>query len=161
MRADVHVTPLARAMLRPFAAVVLPGCDARPAPGPCPEGLLPREAAALAGIASPESGRARALAFVQPLRVAPLTLLRRARDGAESLAPSRLVEQLSPHVPRPRARASERMDRSADHDRGAAGAVRRAEAIAPGLVPDRLSATALETLRAVALTASSPTRCCA
>jgi len=44
--ADVHVTPLARAMLRPFAAVVLPGCDARLGAWPMPEGLLPREAAA-------------------------------------------------------------------------------------------------------------------
>jgi hypothetical protein len=32
-------------MLRPFAAVVLPGCDARLGAWPVPEGLLPREAA--------------------------------------------------------------------------------------------------------------------
>ena len=108
-------------MLRPFAAVVLPGCDARLGAWPVPEGLLPREAAALAGIASPEERQRRErLAFAQLLRVAPLTLLRRARDGAESLAPSRLVEQLRLSLST-QGLALRAVDRSADHDRGAAG----------------------------------------
>ena len=40
--ADVHVMPLARAMLRPFAAAVLPGCDARLGALPMPDTLIPR-----------------------------------------------------------------------------------------------------------------------
>ena len=145
--ADVHVTPLARAILRPFAAVVLPGCDARLGAWPVPESLLPREAAALAGIASPQERQCRErLAFAQLLRVAPLTLLRRARDGAEALAPSRLVEQLrlalSNQGLAPRAWIDPRTTIEV-----APAPVRRAEAVAPGLVPGRLSATALETLR--------------
>jgi len=145
--ADVHVTPLARAMLRPFAAVVLPGCDARLGAWPMPEGLLPREAAALAGIASPEERQRRErLAFAQLLRVAPLTLLRRARDGAESLAPSRLVEQLRLALSTQGLAFRPWTDPRTTIEVPPAP-VRRAEAIAPALVPARLSATALETLR--------------
>jgi ATP-dependent helicase/nuclease subunit B len=112
-----------------------------------PEGLLPREAAALAGIAAPEElQRRERLAFAQLLRVAPLTLLRRARDGAESLAPSRLVEQLRLSLSNQGLALAAWIDPRTTIEVPPAP-VRRAEAFAPGLVPARLSATALETLR--------------
>jgi ATP-dependent helicase/nuclease subunit B len=134
-------------MLRPFAAVVLPGCDARLGGWPMPEGLLPRAAAALAGIASPEERQRRErLAFAHLLRVAPLTLMRRARDGAVSLAPSRLVEQLRLSLSNQGLALRAWID-PRERVEVAPAPVRRAEAIAPALVPDRLSATALETLR--------------
>ena len=145
--ADVVVTPLARAMLRPFAAAVLPGCDARLGAWPLPDSLLPRDAAALVGIVAPgERQRRERLAFAQLLRLSPLTLLRRARDGAESLAPSRLVEQLRLSLSTSGRALREWSDPRITIEVPAMP-VRRAEASAPGLVPDRLSATALETLR--------------
>lgn len=95
-RAQVIITPLARAMLRPFGAVVLPGADERrlgpaaPAPALLGDALL-RE------IGLPDrAARAHrmALAFVQLLRHPHLLLVRRRAEGAEHLGPSPWVARL-------------------------------------------------------------------
>ncbi|MBI5255315.1 MAG: PD-(D/E)XK nuclease family protein [Burkholderiales bacterium] len=94
--AQVLITPLARAMLRPFGAVVLPGADERRLG-------LPPPAAALLGdgvlrrLGLPDrSARAQRVAhgFEQLLRHPRLVIVRRAADADEHLGPSALVERL-------------------------------------------------------------------
>lgn len=93
---EVMITPLARAMLRPFGAIVLPGADAGTL-GPVPAGpaLLSDALVQRLGLESLEDKR-RALAwqFAQALRAPVLTLLRCHQRGAEPLAPSPLLERL-------------------------------------------------------------------
>lgn len=95
--AEVVLTPLARAIGRPFAHVVVPGADAlhlgavEPAPG-----LLSEAMAAALGLATAAQRRERQrLAFARLLQAPAVTLLRRRRDGDEPLAPSPEVEALA------------------------------------------------------------------
>jgi ATP-dependent helicase/nuclease subunit B len=94
--APVVITPLERALLRPFRAVVLAGADdkrlgARPAPWP----FLDEPLADRLGLPTRAARAQReALAFSQLLRVPRVVLLRRADDGGEPLAPSPLLERL-------------------------------------------------------------------
>ncbi len=94
--ADVVVTPLAQAMLRPFAAVVLPGADDRQLGAlPAADSLLPRAAAAAIGLPDPVGRRdVELLAFAQVLRLPCVALLRRRADGADPLGDSPFVERL-------------------------------------------------------------------
>lgn len=95
-RARVVITPMARAMLRPFDAVVFPGTDERRlgAVEPQPE-LIPQTMAQALGLEGTASLRTReTLAFAQLLRQPRLTLLRRAAEGSEPLGASALVERL-------------------------------------------------------------------
>lgn len=95
-QAAVVVTPLARAILRPFAAVVMPGCDERRlgAP-PAPQPLLGDALAVELGVPGIEHARqAEKLAFAQLARVPRLDLLQRRLDDDEPLAPSPLLERL-------------------------------------------------------------------
>ena len=146
---QVLVTPLARAMLRPFAAVVLPGADAQTlgqvAPGPV---LLPDTLARQLGMPDQAGRRAQlAAGFVQLLRAPRLTLLRCDRAGSEPLARSPLLERLEAareqagagpipvwQDPRPRRALS-------------AQPMHMAQASAPGQLPRALSASALDALR--------------
>ena len=97
LAADVVITPLARAMLRPFAAAVVPGADDRrlgAADGS--DSLLPRAAAQ--ALALPDSAarrRGELLAFAQLLRSDEVTLLRRRVDDADPLANSAFVDWLA------------------------------------------------------------------
>ena len=94
--AQVVITPMARAMLRPFGAVIFPGADERhlgpPAPGPA---LLSDATLRALGL---DDARARgerlARCFVQLLRQSGLTLLRRSADGDEHLGPSPWLTRL-------------------------------------------------------------------
>lgn len=95
--AEVVLTPLARAIGRPFAQVVVPGADAlhlgavEPAPG-----LLSDAMAATLGLPTAASRRERQrLALARLLHAPAVTLLRRRRDGDEPLAPSPEVEALA------------------------------------------------------------------
>ena len=146
--AAVVVTPLARVMLRPFAAAVLPGCDEkRLGRGGEAPALLGEALADALGVPGPAALRGReTLAFAQLLRLPQVTLLRRRADGAEPLAASPLVERLL----------------LAAAGNGAVGAwndsrtgvpieprpVPRPLPVAPGLLPQQLSAGACEALRA-------------
>ena len=94
--AQVVITPLARAMLRPFAAVVFPGADdnarlgARAGAARC---SATRWRARSACRRRAARASAEALAFAQLLRAPQLTLLRRRTTAASRLAPSPLVER--------------------------------------------------------------------
>lgn len=92
--AEVVITPLARALLRPFAAAVLPGCDARRlgAAAP-PQPLLAPGLLDALGLPGVEARRLRERrAFAHLLRLPRVVLLRRAADADEALAESSLVE---------------------------------------------------------------------
>ncbi len=147
--APVIVTPLERAPLRPFGAVVLAGADEkRLGAGAAPHTLLGDALAASLGVPSAAQRRdAETLAFAQLLRSPHLSLLRRLDDGGEPLAASPLLERLQLAF--------------ADAGRGplatAADPGSRVEvALAPvprphptgaALLPERLSASACEALR--------------
>ena len=146
---DVIVTPLAGAMLRPFAAVVLPGADDKHlgAPAASVSLLSDAQAAALGVPTAADRRRAETLAFVQLLAAPRLTLLRRRVDGGDPLADSPLVERLS------MALAARGMALAAWHDprtdiEVAATPIRMGSPRAPGLLPTQLSASACEALRA-------------
>ncbi|NCT84635.1 MAG: hypothetical protein GXC94_15915 [Comamonadaceae bacterium] len=146
--AEVAITPLARAMLRPLGAVVLPGADAATLGPVNPQaGLLSDADVAALGLPSLQERReAEAQGFAQLLRAPVLTLLRCGFAAAEPLPPSPLLERLagaaaqaglalSPWVderepvavpPEPRARAA---------------------ADAGGRLPAALSASAIDALR--------------
>ncbi len=146
---QVIVTPLARAILRPFKAVVLPGADAQGLGLSARLPVLISDAQAKElGLPSLDDQRAAAaFAFAQLLRSPALTLLRRTAVGSEPLAPSPLVERLSLAL----ARADQPpltpwIDaRSTDSVEPHPGT--RAAATTPGLLPARLSASAVESLR--------------
>jgi ATP-dependent helicase/nuclease subunit B len=148
--AQVIITPLARAALRPFGAVVFPGCDDRHVGTAGPEPMLIPEAVARAfGLPHAASRREReTLAFAQVLRAPNLHLLHRTHDGDEPLAPSPLVE-LAWHA---RRRTGQPVPDTAVVELPVAHALRRpqgrpAPAMANSL-PTRLSASVVEALRA-------------
>ncbi|KQW36335.1 PD-(D/E)XK nuclease family protein [Rhizobacter sp. Root404] len=146
---EVIVTPLAQAMLRTFAAAVVPGADDRRL-GAMPSATTPvsEPIAAALGLPTPAARRrAELLAFVQLLAVPRVTFMRRRVDGSEPLADSPLVERLALALAE-RGRAL-----AAWHDPRAAVAhpptpVHMTAPAAPELLPARLSASASEALRA-------------
>jgi ATP-dependent helicase/nuclease subunit B len=146
---QVMITPLARAMLRPFGAVVLPGADAATL-GPVPAGptLVSDTLARQIGLPTIEEKRA-ALAsqFAQLLRAPAVTLLRCAHRGSEPLAASPLLDRLDlarqaaghgalPSWRDPRVAVAVPLQPQG-----------RARALAPGRLPSALSASAVESLR--------------
>jgi len=148
--AQVIITPLARAMLRPFAAVVLPGADDRRlGAAPAPDALLGDTLAGELGVPTLAQRRnAELLAFAQLLADAPrLTLMRRRVDGSDPLADSPLVERLA------LALAARGEQIAAWHDPRIdkpmlPTPIRMSAPSAAGLLPARLSASACEALRA-------------
>ncbi len=147
---DVVVTPLARAMLRPFAAVIVPGADASHlGASPVVDSLLPRAAAQALGLATPERQRdAERAAFAQALRLPRVTLLRRRADGAEPIADSPLVERLRLALAERGAALHEWADPRPVLALEPAPVRRGGPAVAPARLPARLSASAYEALRA-------------
>lgn len=146
--AEVVITPLARAMLRPFGAVVLPGADAATLGPVNPQaGLLADADAAALGLPSlAERREAEGLSFAQLLRAPVLTLLRCAHAGAEPLAPSPLLERLAGAA----AKASQALPAWVDERTARAPEPRpqaRAAADAAGRLPAALSASAIDALR--------------
>ena len=147
---QVVITPLAQAMLRPFAAVVFPGADDKHLGGVVASpGLLSDSEAQALGVPDRAARRlSQALAFAQILRVPTLTFLRRLDDNGDLLSVSPLLAQLAlaqggsngPGLP-PAA------DARVAHVRAAAP-VARPLPRAPELLPQRLSASSCEALRA-------------
>lgn len=150
--ARVVITPLARAMLRPFDAVVFPGTDERRlgAAEPQPELIGPALAEAL-GLDGPAAQRQReALAFAQLLRLPRVTLLRRLAEGSEPLGASPLVERLRLAwlaVPGGARELPRRQPALPTHGLAAQSVV-PPHAIAGARWPAQLSASAVEALRA-------------
>src|SRR5436305_327921 len=147
--ADVVITPLERAMMRPFGAVVMPGADEkRLGAAAAPPPLLPEPVASALGVPTTATRRAaETLAFAHLLRLPRVTLLRRLDDGGEPLAPSPLVERLALAV-----RRAGRTLPAASDPREATGfvvtPVARPRPAAPDRLPASLSASACEALRA-------------
>ena len=147
---DVVITPLARAMLRPFAAVVFPGADDHTlGRADSADSILPHALEESSGLAG-RSTRAKTelLGFAHVLRLPQVTLLRSRGDASEPVAESPLVERLRLalaeggralrpwHDPRVERRISVEPIRAT------------APSVPAGLLPERLSASAYEALRA-------------
>ena len=146
---EVVVTPLARAMLRPFAALVMPGADAihLGAP-PAPMALLSDAQARALGLPDGLARRhAELFAFAHVLRVPAVTLLRRRLDGGQPLATSPLVERLGQALAQHGLRWTDWADPRRQIDVPLTP-VRRSAPSAAGLLPQRLSASGCEALRA-------------
>ncbi len=146
---QVVIVPLARAMLRPFAATVFPGADDKHLGArPSPHALLGDAQMHALGLPDPAQRRnAEANAFGQVLRTPRITFLRRRADGTEPLAASPLLERL--------ALALAHSSRSLVpwHDPGDQRVIEPTPIFlsapaAAGLLPGRLSASACEALRA-------------
>jgi len=148
--AEVVLTPLARAVLRPFGHVVVPGVDARHlGSASASPGLIPDALAETLGLETRASRSLRErLAFAQLLRAPALTLLRRRLDGDEPLSASPLLQAL---MLRRREAGLPPL-----HEAAAAPAmatlpatpVARPEPVAPQSLPLSLSASQVEQLRA-------------
>ena len=147
--AQVVITPLARAMLRPFAAIVLPGADDhRLGAALAPDALLGDALAGALGVPTLAQRRdAEARAFVQLLNAPRLTLLRRRADGSEPLAPSPLVERLVLALDQRGVSVVAWQDPRVDVSL-LPTPIRMSAPGAAGLLPLRLSASACEALRA-------------
>lgn len=137
---QVIVVPLPQRLGRAFGAVVVPGCDERHLPV-CPEpgGDWTAEQRALLGLPDRDALRASAdSAWQSLLDGTPLDLLWRTHDATEPLLPSPRVVALG--LPR---QVPPLQTDPVPHQPTA-----RPEPAAPALVPDRLSASAYEDLRA-------------
>ena len=90
---QVVLTPLARLMLRPFAAVVIPGCDdSRLTAQPSFPGFWREAQRAQLGLMNRELWWQRLQAqWVQALRLPNVTLLWRVAEGSQPLGPASLV----------------------------------------------------------------------
>jgi ATP-dependent helicase/nuclease subunit B len=146
---EVVITPLARAMLRPFAAAVVPGADDRRLGATeAPDSLLPHAAARALGLPDPAARRqAELLAFAQLLRIDEVTLLRRRVDGADPLANSAFVDWLA--LVLAERKTALRDWRDPRVERAIAATPIRPSAPAAGdRLPRVLSASAFEALRA-------------
>jgi ATP-dependent helicase/nuclease subunit B len=147
---EVIVTPLAGAVLRPFAAVVLPGADDKHlggAPATSISLLGDLQAEALGVPTAAQRRREELLAFVQLLHAPRLTLLRRRVDGGDPLADSPLVERLAIALAAQGRALAAWQDPRVDIEL-AATPIRMTAPAAPALLPGRLSASACEALRA-------------
>ena len=146
---QVVITPLARAMLRPFAAVVLPGADDRHlGAAPAPDVLLGDSVAGQLGIATLEQRRwTELLAFVQLLASPRVTLMRRRMDGGDPMSDSILVQRLTLATADRGTTLVEWRDDRPDLSVSPTPIGMTAPSAAD-LLPERLSASACEALRA-------------
>lgn len=141
---QVVILPLAQLLGRPFAAVVLPGCDeVRLNPSPEPPGFWSAAQRALLGLPARETLEAGLRAAWRQALLAPQVdvLWRTADEGGEPLQASPLVQALrlgQGHDPADDPRASRTL---------AAAHQRHPMPRAPQLLPARLSASAYDQLR--------------
>lgn len=147
--APVVITPLERAMLRPFAAAVLAGTDEkRLGAAPSPHPLLRDALAAELGIAGGAARRdGETQAFAQLLRCPGVTLLRRVDDGGEPLAASPLLQRFSLAMQRAGRGEIKTAPDPATTLHVPLRVVPRPLPRAPSLLPAQLSASACEALR--------------
>ncbi len=145
---QVVITPLAQAMLRPFAAVVVPGADDTHLGAPAaPHPLLSEAQAAALGLITAEQHRlGQRLALDQLLDCRRVTFLRRRQDGKQPLGESPLVEQLAVSLRREgralRPWRDPRVEQSI-----APTPITPSAPSAAALLPRRISASAVEALR--------------
>lgn len=145
---DVVVAPVARLMLRPFAAVVWPGADDRHlgARG-APHGLLDEATLRLLGLpdAAARQQRERQM-FAAALRLPRITFLRRRSDAGEPLVDSPLLEGLALDLAE-QGRPWQAWTDPRTRREVAPTPQRRPAPSAASLLPSRLSASAAEALR--------------
>ncbi len=149
LTAEVVITPLARAMLRPFAAAVLPGADDRRlGAAAAADSLLPHAAQQALGLADASASReAELLAFAQLLRLPRVTLLRRRADGAEPLGDSPFVEWLRLALSARGRNLVHGIDPRREREIASTPIVPGAPSVPAGRLPQRLSASTFEALR--------------
>lgn len=147
--ARVAFVPLARAVLRPFDAVVFPGCDAKHlGSAAVAPGLLSAAVAREFGVADAAQRRAQETqAFAHLLRAPHLTLLRRTHEGGEPLAPSALVERAMLARQRLGADSDDERDAVLPRQRIARQPVTCPAPTMDRAMPQRLSATTVQALR--------------
>lgn len=147
--ADVVITPLAQAMLRPFPAAVLPGADDRRLGTlAAAENLLPRSVVQALGLRDAPTRRdAELLAFAQLLRLPHLTLFRRRADGADPLVDSPFVERLALALAERGQRFATWIDPRIEQSIASAPIASSAPTVAAERLPTRLSASTFEALR--------------
>lgn len=148
--AQVVLTPLARAIGRPFAQVIVPGADANHLGAIEPVAALVSdrlaEALGLEGRAALRERQRRA--FGHLLHAPALSLLRRRREADEALAPSPEVEALAlACADAGRPLAPERRWQPLLQSLPAQPQA-RPQPVAPDDLPERLSASSIEALRA-------------
>jgi ATP-dependent helicase/nuclease subunit B len=144
----VVITPLRRAVLRPFAAAVVPGADARRlGAAPAPDPLLGDAIAVALGLpGAAAQQRDEAVALAQLLRVPQVRLLYRHHDEGEALGPSLLLQRLALL----RERAGRPLGMAADprlRIEVERAVMPRPAPRAPDRLPAALSASAIEALR--------------
>ncbi len=146
--AQVVITPLAQAMLRPFAAVVAPGADDAHLGAPAaPHPLLSEAQAGALGLATAERHRlGQRLALSHLLDCGRVTFLRRRQDGKQPLGTSPLIEQLAVSLRR-EGRALRAWCDPRIEQRVAPASIAPSAPSAAALVPRRISASAVEALR--------------
>ena len=149
LAAEVVITPLARAMLRPFAAAVLPGADDRRlGAAPVADSLLPHALQQALGLADAAASRqSELLAFAQLLRLPNVTLLRRRADGAEPLGDSVFVEWLRLALSERGQALVDGIDPRPQREVASTPIARSAPSVPAGRLPQRLSASTFEALR--------------
>ncbi len=147
--AQVFVTPLARAMLRPFGAVVCPGADDRHLGASAATHPLLSDAEQLAlGLAARvERLQRETLAFQHALALNRVTFLRRHVDAnGEPLADSPLLQRLALDLSAQGRALADWADPRIQVDLDAAP-VARPLPVAGGQLPGRVSASAVQALR--------------
>jgi ATP-dependent helicase/nuclease subunit B len=144
----VIITPLRRAVLRPFAAVVMPGADERRLGVPPPADALLGDALSVAlglpGIEQQQQDEL--LALAQVLRNPHALLLHRAQDEGQLLGPSPLLERLA-LLRRRAGQPLERLERPGLLVDVEPLPVLRPQPVAAEALPASLSASAVEALR--------------
>lgn len=148
--ADVVVTPLARAMLRPFGAVVLPGADERNlGPMPPAPALLPEHQLRELGLDDRERRQRRgALAFLQLLRHRDVLVLRRRAEADEAIGASPWIDRLQLARRSAGLPLLETVEAHLRHRLVPTHPLAPPAATAGGALPDAVSASAVEALRA-------------
>jgi ATP-dependent helicase/nuclease subunit B len=147
--AEVVITPLARAIGRPFGAAVLPGADHRRLGGADePPSLIGKALAEQLGLERHEArARRERLAVAQLLRLPSLVISRRRVDLDEPLAPSPIVEWIALERLRAGAGGLPETEWHPALDARPRRPVRRPLPTAARILPTQLSPSAIETLR--------------
>lgn len=148
-RIDVVVTPLARSVMRPFAAVVMPGCDARQLGGTSVNAnwLGPGLTAEM-GLATPENQRDTQWEAFELLLSRPQVIcLHRSVQGSEPVEPSPWLDRWAQAHPIPWQAAQPEWGSLTLQRTPVVKPAPTLSAPTLGLLPKALSATSYEALR--------------
>ena len=147
--AQVIVTPMPRAMLRQIRTMVVPGTDEQSmAGGRQGHALLTERAVEALRLPTAEARQAReAVAFQHVLRAPRVTILRRARNGAEPLAAATLVQSAEYRLMEATGQGFARWRDARQLVRASVRPQERPTPVVGGSMPNKLTATSIEALR--------------